>query len=394
MDGSYQLLAAQYVRKQTRQLIGQLDGVRQADDIEFVHRARVASRRLRAALRIFDDCFASKKLARWRREIRRLTKELGAARDKDVQIDFVGRYLAELRNKSYRPGIARLLLRLEQGRQAIQPEVVEAVERFQRKEIAEEMLAAARKTRSKLKKRKVPKQSDFLFRKAEKHICARLNELMQFEDGLEYPDDQQQHHALRIAGKRLRYTMEICQPVYQGRLDEFIGAVKRLQTLLGDVHDCDVWVADLAQFLEEERRRTVVYFGHDRAFPKFADGIEFFRQERQSRRQELFAELVAFWHELDHAGVWERLVHTVQYPTTPVEPEAPSDAPRPKSASQPAPAAAQGNGKASAGPVHGDGGPRHPRTDAASSARGPHDLSPETRSTAIPGAGGPVRSES
>ncbi|MFH1922387.1 MAG: CHAD domain-containing protein, partial [Planctomycetota bacterium] len=57
MDGSYQLLAGRYVRRQIRQLIGQLEGMRKADDIEFVHRARVASRRLRAALGIFRDCF-------------------------------------------------------------------------------------------------------------------------------------------------------------------------------------------------------------------------------------------------------------------------------------------------------------------------------------------------
>ncbi len=53
VDESYQLLAARYLRKQTKQLVGQFDGIRESVDIEFVHRGRVASRRLRAALRVF-----------------------------------------------------------------------------------------------------------------------------------------------------------------------------------------------------------------------------------------------------------------------------------------------------------------------------------------------------
>ena len=60
MDSGYRLLAAKYIRRQAKQLAEQFDGVRAAEDIEFVHRARVATRRLRAALRMFDDCFARK----------------------------------------------------------------------------------------------------------------------------------------------------------------------------------------------------------------------------------------------------------------------------------------------------------------------------------------------
>ena len=53
MDSGYRLLAARYIRRQAKQLAEQFDGIRAAEDIEFVHRARVATRRLRAALRMF-----------------------------------------------------------------------------------------------------------------------------------------------------------------------------------------------------------------------------------------------------------------------------------------------------------------------------------------------------
>ena len=50
VDPSYQLLACQYLRKQLDALIKEVRGVRENQDIEPVHQARVASRRMRAAL--------------------------------------------------------------------------------------------------------------------------------------------------------------------------------------------------------------------------------------------------------------------------------------------------------------------------------------------------------
>ena len=75
-----------------------------------------------------------------------------------------------------------------------------------------------------------------------RHVLRRLDNLLQRQGALASPDDRERHHAMRIAAKRLRYTMEICRPMYPGRLDEPVEAVKRVQTLLGEIHDCDVWL--------------------------------------------------------------------------------------------------------------------------------------------------------
>ena len=50
-DLSYRLLASRFIRRQVRQLAEQLDGIRQGEDPECIHRAWVGSRRLRAAMR-------------------------------------------------------------------------------------------------------------------------------------------------------------------------------------------------------------------------------------------------------------------------------------------------------------------------------------------------------
>lgn len=386
MDGSYRLLAAQYIRKQTRRLAGQLAGVRQSDDIEYVHQARVASRRLRAGLRIFADCFGRKQRKRWRKRVRRLTEGLGPARDRDVQIEFVQGVLSGLQEKAYRPGVARLLLRLQQSRRAVQPQVVEAADRFEAGGTAEEMLAWTEKTRSKLKKRHFSLQSPFVFARADEHVSDRLNELMEYEDSLGDPRDYRQHHAMRIAGKRLRYTIEICQPAYQGRLDEFVKAVKTVQSLLGDVHDCDVWVDDLATFLEAERERTVAYFGHARPFRQLKVGLEYLRQERQQHREQVFGQLVGYWQELNQDGLWERLVQTVRAPLGPSPgSEPPNEGPARETESDPKPSVG-GHGKK---PFSGDGKGRAP-----SATEPPADpLAPDgrtgSRQEALQSAAGP-----
>ena len=57
VDTSYQFLACQYIKTQIRELSRHLRGARLARDTEYVHQARVASRRLRAALGMFSGCF-------------------------------------------------------------------------------------------------------------------------------------------------------------------------------------------------------------------------------------------------------------------------------------------------------------------------------------------------
>ena len=67
----------------------EIDGVKTDQDIEPIHRMRVASRRLRAALPLFASCFPEKKYQQWMEEIRKVTRALGEARDTDVQIAFL-----------------------------------------------------------------------------------------------------------------------------------------------------------------------------------------------------------------------------------------------------------------------------------------------------------------
>lgn len=85
-DASYAEAAAKIISVRSGELSDHARGVLDTGDIERVHDMRVATRRLRAALEVFEPCFPAKPYARALREVKRLADGLGERRDRDVAI--------------------------------------------------------------------------------------------------------------------------------------------------------------------------------------------------------------------------------------------------------------------------------------------------------------------
>ncbi|MDD4266967.1 MAG: CHAD domain-containing protein [Pirellulales bacterium] len=300
---SHRLLTVRYLRKQAKQLSDQLAGVREGEDIEFVHRGRVACRRLRSVLKM-SDWLNKRQLKAWRKEVRKLLKGMGKARDKDVQIEFLWDYLAGIGDRSLLPGIARVAIGLEHAREQLQADVVAAVDRAEASGVIGEMLATSKAALEELEQAHVRLDGHALFLRLEGQLGEKLSEFLDHQDSLADPQDEQGHHLMRIAAKQLRYTMEICQPAYRGRLDGFVVTIKRIQSYLGEIHDCDVWIEHLAATLGEEGKRLAETFGYGRRIGRLAKGIEHLRSERRQRRVGLFNELLDYCQELDHGDYW------------------------------------------------------------------------------------------
>jgi CHAD domain-containing protein len=327
MDTGYQQLAAKYIRRQVKQLAEQLDGVRAAEDIEFVHRARVATRRLRAALRMFGECFAKKKIKRWRNAIRQVTSSLGNARDRDVQIECLCGTLSAMNANDAFPGVAHVLVQLEHERERFQRHVVKAVDRLESCGVLREMQKATKKVLDSAVKRDAEgddppvaetkigpvRPTHEACEQIKGHVLRQLGELLQYESCLAEAEDRERHHAMRIAAKRLRYTLEISRAICRGRLNEGVEAIKKLQSLLGDIHDCDVWLDHLDKFAADERDRLVEMFGHAGRFLHLQPGIEYLRKDRQDRRQQTFEELGRYWAELKARRFVEELTEAVDF---------------------------------------------------------------------------------
>src|SRR5215470_19289049 len=114
------LYGAQAALTYLEALTAALEGVRRAENSECVHDMRVASRRLRSVLPLLTLCLRRKTCDRWQKQLRHLTRGLGKARDTDVQITCVQHFLDQEASTYERPGVERLLLRLQQRRQALQ----------------------------------------------------------------------------------------------------------------------------------------------------------------------------------------------------------------------------------------------------------------------------------
>jgi CHAD domain-containing protein len=95
-DDPYAEAAAKIVETRAGELIEHAQGVLDTGDIERVHDMRVATRRLRAALEIFEPCFPPKLFGESLGEVKRLADALGERRDRDVAISSLTAFNAQM----------------------------------------------------------------------------------------------------------------------------------------------------------------------------------------------------------------------------------------------------------------------------------------------------------
>ena len=110
-DDSYAEAAAKVVEVRALELSQSSVGVLDTSDIERVHDMRVASRRLRAALEIFEPCFPAKRFGDALDEVKALADALGERRDRDVAIAALEQFADGLPLPD-QPGVRSLIERM------------------------------------------------------------------------------------------------------------------------------------------------------------------------------------------------------------------------------------------------------------------------------------------
>jgi CHAD domain-containing protein len=143
---SFRDAAAVAVETRAAEVFEYAEGVLDTGDIERVHDMRVATRRLRAAMEIFEPCFPKKEFRRALHDVKRLADVLGERRDPDVHIAELERIAAALTAEDAR-GIRSLgdVLRTRQlaGNEALAAEL-RRVEESALRERLEALMTAAR----------------------------------------------------------------------------------------------------------------------------------------------------------------------------------------------------------------------------------------------------------
>jgi CHAD domain-containing protein len=290
----------------------EIEGVRLGKDIECIHRMRVASRRMRAALDLFKACLPPKRFPFWEKEFRRVTRALGAARDLDVQIERLTEFGAKTAGSREQPGLRRLKLRLRQRRAALQDDVISALDHLENDGVLGDV--QFRLTPLLQKQTQTYLFSPAIYARAHEAITDRLDGFLAYEEFISQPERVEELHMLRINAKRLRYTMEIFATLYPGELKEPLQACRKAQDQLGDIHDCDVWIELLPGFLAEERARTQDYFGNLNGYFRLVPGIECFLADRQQARASTYENFYSFWQKQQAQGTWQKLREQIQIP--------------------------------------------------------------------------------
>jgi len=103
--------AAKVVEVRVAEVIEYSAGVLDVADIERLHDMRVATRRLRAALEVFEPCFPRKRHRKALKRVKALADALGERRDRDVAIEFLEGFVGEA-PEGDRAAVATLIERL------------------------------------------------------------------------------------------------------------------------------------------------------------------------------------------------------------------------------------------------------------------------------------------
>jgi len=268
------------------------------NDPEGVHSMRVASRRLRSALRDFAPYLRKRELASTLRRIKQLADALGAVRDQDVAIEALERLRATAPHQvsvvigelvSIREGIRN------KARLDLKPIVV----REQLKQLNRVFLMAVdAATVPKARRGQLAQTGPPYIDMARSIILDRLKELEKLSNSLYRPLKVKPLHDMRIAAKRLRYAIELFQECWGEGVAPFAAEAARLQTALGDLHDCDVWIESFGQHIVEAKKRNDQNHNDE-----FSWLLSHFVQTRNNQFNEAFD----IWREWEARGMSDML---------------------------------------------------------------------------------------
>jgi hypothetical protein len=154
-------------------------------------------------------------------------------------------------------------------------------------------------------------------------VATRLHELRSFADAVRDPRAVEELHDMRIAAKRLRYVLEMTAPALGPQAERAAKQAKKLQDVLGDIHDCDEFVPRVEEHMARLRaadaaalRRTARADARDldpaaaREAPnrRLYRGLEALDAYLRARRDVLYARFLRDWQRMESDALAPGLV--------------------------------------------------------------------------------------
>jgi CHAD domain-containing protein len=298
-----------------RRMLYNEPGTRLGEDIEALHDMRVATRRMRAAFRTFGDHYKPKAVAPYLKGLRRTGRALGRVRDLDVFREKVQLYQGTL-PESQQDSLDSLLAALEARREAARERMITYLDdtkyaRF-RERFGEFVETEGMGSRPVALDGGEPRPYR-VRHVAPVVIYERLAVVRAYDEWVNIPDPPLERlHALRIACKRLRYTLEFFGEVLGPEAKTAIDEVVVMQDHLGALQDTVVASSILGDFLQWGT------WGHDADRPPpdqetqvSAPGVEAYLAAQQAEMKHLLDTFPEAWQRLKGAEFSRMLAQAV-----------------------------------------------------------------------------------
>ena len=135
-------------------------------------------------------------------------------------------------------------------------------------------------------------------------LAVRLDELYSFD-----PAEPGELHDLRIAAKRVRYILEVAEPAFGEPAQRGAKAMKQVQDLVGEIHDCDELLSLVGGHTERLRAEDAAAATAGEPLPNRRKyrGLEALRAHTVARRERSYARFARKWAKLDRDGFREQL---------------------------------------------------------------------------------------
>lgn len=275
------------LRRHLRRLLAAERQVRADKEIEAVHSLRVATRRLRATLRLVAPVGPARALRAHGKVIGRLARCAGAVRDRDVLLADLAARAPEL-PEQLQPSFQALQTALQAERRAAHRELLAY---FASEEHEKFCKAFARTIGGSAGWDDGPRVRDLGGSTLWRHY-----EALRAHDRGGLPTEIEELHAMRIDGKRMRYVLELFADVLGPRAAEAVAPLAEFQDHMGGLNDVAV------------ARETLAPFASDEAT---APAVAAYLAMREQQAARLLEELPARWAKLNSATYRRRLMELI-----------------------------------------------------------------------------------
>ncbi|MBA3779090.1 MAG: CHAD domain-containing protein [Chloroflexi bacterium] len=233
-------------------MLAREEGTRAGDDVEELHGMRVATRRMRAAWRVFEDSYRPKQRQRYVAELRGVARALGTVRDLDVLLDGLDGYTAS-RNSQTRDALEPLADAWRRSRDEGRASLMQVLDSADYTRFVDDYFEFVHTEAAGALP--LPPHSPSTVRDtAGSRLWAAHEHVRAYDAGLAWADVATLHE-LRIEGKRLRYTLEFFKEVLGPEAGSLIEQVTQMQDHLGLLHDADVAAHLARDFLVDQAAR-------------------------------------------------------------------------------------------------------------------------------------------